>query len=148
MGSKNTLESARDVIRRQQSNGRLPNSPRSRLTVLTRPPSPAVTVTQHPPKPRAVDLDATLCPGCSGRGCQQCDGSGRVCPACRGMRVVRVSSQFRANWHYRDGSRCDTALPEGLNTVQLTRCAVCTEGNNVNADKEAAAIQRYHEARR
>lgn len=60
--------------------------------------------------------------------CPRCDGSGLVCPACRGDRVVRI-----APW--------DTLRNHGV--AELSRCEVCCEGNNVNHTKEMPAIENY-----
>ena len=59
--------------------------------------------------------------------CKSCAGSGLVCPACRGMRFVRV-----APWDIRRGG-----------VVEIERCTQCCEGNNVNPATERRAITRY-----
>lgn len=63
---------------------------------------------------------------CPMHACQNCDGSGLVCPRCCGMRFLRIG------WPNKS--------PDGKSHI---RCPECTEGNNVNQVKERAAIQRY-----
>lgn len=87
------------------------------------------------------------CPDCGGRGthawdgllsqcgfctqmegpcithkCRRCDGSGMVCPRCRGMRFLRVPAPVGA---------------------ELVRCDSCCEGNQVNIALERRTILRY-----
>ncbi len=77
---------------------------------------------------------------CPAHKCHVCDGSGVVCPQCRGDRVVRRDLE----WGHPDFGHWVTAERK---TGQYDRCDVCckdcTEGNNVNVDKEAAAIRRW-----
>ena len=77
-----------------------------------------------------------VCPNCQANDafgpcplhrCKACAGSGLVCPACRGMRFVRV-----APWDAR----------RGMN-VEIERCAKCCEGNQVNPALERRTITRY-----
>lgn len=58
--------------------------------------------------------------------CRQCDGAGAVCPTCRGMRFIRDRE-----WDPRWGGG------------QAVRCPTCTEGNNINRDREMAAVRKY-----
>jgi hypothetical protein len=60
---------------------------------------------------------------CMSHRCRMCDGSGQVCPRCRGMRFLRVS------------------LPTG---AVVARCDWCCEGNQVSPAKERREIIRYH----
>lgn len=63
---------------------------------------------------------------CGRHACHICDGSGAVCPACRGARFVR-----------RD-------VPYGHPDFgQALRCETCCEGNQVSQTKERRAIERY-----
>lgn len=76
--------------------------------------------------------DAAICTSCAGRGrsggrdCSMCNGKGAVCPACRGMRFLRLRKKYHQPWE-----------------SDLTRCAVCCEGNNVNEALEMQAIRAY-----
>ena len=58
--------------------------------------------------------------------CRRCNGSGLVCPECRGDRIVRTSEWNVASPH-----------------VKIARCDSCCEGNNINPDKEQRAIAAY-----
>lgn len=58
--------------------------------------------------------------------CPRCQGSGLVCPICRGDRIVQLG-----NW--------ETARP----VVKYMRCDACCEGNQVNPAKELRAIDAY-----
>jgi hypothetical protein len=76
--------------------------------------------------------DAAICAGCVGRGvsggrdCALCNGKGAVCPACRGMRFLRLRRKYHQPWE-----------------SDLARCSVCCEGNNVNEALEMQAIRAY-----
>ena len=83
--------------------------------------------------------DRAICRECMGRGrkggregwpfakCAACQGKGVVCPACRGMRFVRQPQPgAQAEWQ-----------------TEVTRCARCCEGNQVNDVIEMREIQRY-----
>lgn len=79
-------------------------------------------------------LAINLCAGCqTGPGpcpthtCRQCDGSGLVCPQCRGMRFVRTH-EWDQHSPFSDA---------------LDRCVKCTEGNNVSHKLEKQVIERY-----
>lgn len=61
---------------------------------------------------------------CARHRCRACQGTGVVCPSCRGMRA---------------STERDLAGPGDT----MTRCPVCTEGNNVNPAKEMRAIQGW-----
>ncbi len=78
---------------------------------------------------------------CPAHKCHVCDGSGVVCPQCRGDRVMRRDLE----WGHPDFGKWE--VPAEHKTGQYMRCDVCckdcTEGNNVNVDKEAAAIRRW-----
>ena len=56
---------------------------------------------------------------CGLHQCRSCEGAGAVCPACRGMRFLRLG-----------GGR-------------VGPCEFCTEGNNFNGDVERGTIRRY-----
>lgn len=58
--------------------------------------------------------------------CERCNGKGCVCPACGGMRFVRMRQRGQSAWE-----------------AEVTRCQVCCEGNNVNEMSEARAIRAY-----
>jgi hypothetical protein len=72
--------------------------------------------------------EAHLCLECRTQGfcplhrCRICQGSGVVCPRCRGMRFVRMPKQFGSD---------------------AQRCTLCCEGNQVNQDKERRAIMDF-----
>lgn len=63
---------------------------------------------------------------CALHKCRRCDGSGLVCPQCRGDRQVRIG-EWEEQEPYRESVRCD----------------VCTEGNQINPAKESRAIERW-----
>ena len=73
-----------------------------------------------------------LCESCKGRGrsggreCAMCSGKGAVCPACCGMRFIRLRKRYHAEWE-----------------ADVERCQVCCEGNNVNESLEVRAIREY-----
>lgn len=73
---------------------------------------------------------------CKLHKCRQCDGSGAVCPLCRGMRFVRERA-----WDARYGGgyiRVSNKVGEPDD-----RCPKCMEGNNVNRRMETQAINKY-----
>lgn len=84
-------------------------------------------------KPTKQEIDdpfnRSICPSCFGTGdqCGMCAESGRVCPNCRGMRIVRGPMK---GW---------------IRTTE--RCEWCCEGNQINPDKEISAINHYLEYR-
>jgi hypothetical protein len=92
-----------------------------------------MTTISHPPIPRPTPKECrdrfnrSICIDCGGNGrngqCRMCTGSGRVCPRCRGMRIVRVEQ------------------PLGPSTTE--RCQACCEGNQVNPEKEYGTIMHY-----
>jgi RecJ-like exonuclease len=74
-----------------------------------------------------------LCIDCRGSGrnggygrCDRCQGKGAVCPACAGLRFVRLHHKGAQSWD-----------------CEVTRCSVCMEGNNVNEMREVRAIRAY-----
>jgi hypothetical protein len=73
---------------------------------------------------------------CPAHKCPICDGSGVVCPQCRGDRVVRRDLE----WGHPDFGQWPD---EHHATGQYMRCDVCCEGNGINPDREAAAIRRW-----
>lgn len=60
---------------------------------------------------------------CDQHKCRMCDGSGFVCPDCRGMRRIRVPRPGKGS--------------------EDKPCPTCREGNNVNDYREANAIRDY-----
>lgn len=93
-------------------------------------PSPTNPTSTTSAAPTAAD-DRTLCLNCSGSGCPVCAHNGHVCPACRGMRFVRVRE-----W--------STEHPWcGSEQHNVVRCDRCWESDHVNPAKEAAEIARY-----
>ena len=76
--------------------------------------------------------DAAICMSCVGRGmsggsrCQMCNGKGATCPACSGMRFLRLRRKYHQPWE-----------------SDVGRCATCCEGNNVNEHLEIRAIRAY-----
>jgi len=63
---------------------------------------------------------------CEIHKCRRCDGSGLVCPACRGDRIVQLFEWTIATPH-----------------IKVGRCEICCEGNQVNSAKEQRAIDAY-----
>jgi len=63
---------------------------------------------------------------CPAHICHVCDGSGFVCPQCRGDRFI--NGDF---------------MPGHPQFGQALKCHVCTEGNGVNEDLEKRAITTY-----
>jgi hypothetical protein len=63
---------------------------------------------------------------CRQHMCRRCNGSGVVCPLCRGDRRVRAAAWSNAR-----------------TSVDLLRCPLCCEGNNVNAAIEMRAVQYF-----
>lgn len=68
---------------------------------------------------------------CQRHRCPVCDGSGVVCPECRGFRFLHAD--------------VDAGHPQ---FGQLFRCAHCCRGNHVDPVAEAAAIAHYAAAYR
>jgi len=73
------------------------------------------------------------CPDCHAVGkacdlhkCRPCDGTGGVCPTCRGMRYVRTRAFSVHNLH-----------------VTEARCFTCMRGNTIDRDLEDSAITAY-----
>ncbi len=84
----------------------------------------------QPGHPGRDPINRAICLDCRGNPapqwkCRPCDGTGNVCPLCRGMRFVRQP------------------LGDGSYGADAVRCVGCCEGNQINIIKERALIVAY-----